>query len=317
LRFSTNEWPERDRVAIWREVYGREIFQVDIEPLPNAPFFGDMTVHSLPGVGVLQSKVGGLRTSRTRSLVSDGTDDLILLVNLAGPLSASQRTRDIEFKDGSAALMAVDEVGTLTRPGFGQGLSLSMQRTQIAPLLPRHRDVVMRPIPPQSAALQLLIKYVHTLQPTDFSDRTLAPLIATHICDLVATIVGATADANEIVKGRGIPAARLATIKADIVANLVCNDLSVTWIARRQGISPRQIHRLFETEGRSFSEFVLAQRLIRAHRMLTDQRFAQWTIAAIADETGFAERSHFNRAIRRQYGASPSELRASHSVASD
>ena len=44
--------------------------------------------------------------------------------------------------------------------------------------------------------------------------------------------------------------------------------------------------------------------------MLTDWRFAGWTITTIAFEAGFGDLSYFNRAFRRLYAASPSEVRA-------
>jgi AraC-like DNA-binding protein len=66
---------------------------------------------------------------------------------------------------------------------------------------------------------------------------------------------------------------------------------------------------LLEGEGTSFSEFVLAQRLLRARRILTDPRMADHTIASIAYEVGFGDLSYFNRTFRRHYGASPSEVR--------
>jgi AraC-like DNA-binding protein len=54
---------------------------------------------------------------------------------------------------------------------------------------------------------------------------------------------------------------------------------------------------------------VLAQRLVRAHHMLTDPRFIEWKISAIAFEAGFTDLSYFNRAFRHRYAASPSDVR--------
>jgi AraC-like DNA-binding protein len=99
-------------------------------------------------------------------------------------------------------------------------------------------------------------------------------------------------------------------IKQDIAAQLDRADLSVATIAARHRIKPRWIQRLFEREGMTFTEYVLAQRLARAHRLLADPRYASQKISTIAFNVGFGDLSYFNRAFRRRYGAAPSELRA-------
>src|SRR4029077_6773655 len=48
LRFSTRGLPERMRVPMWREEFGRRIVHVDIEPLSNVPFQAEATLQALP-----------------------------------------------------------------------------------------------------------------------------------------------------------------------------------------------------------------------------------------------------------------------------
>jgi AraC-like DNA-binding protein len=55
---------------------------------------------------------------------------------------------------------------------------------------------------------------------------------------------------------------------------------------------------------------VLSQRLARAYRRLSDPRRANEKISTIAYDAGFADLSYFNRAFRRCYGVSPSDIRA-------
>jgi AraC-like DNA-binding protein len=71
------------------------------------------------------------------------------------------------------------------------------------------------------------------------------------------------------------------------------------------------VQMLFESEGTTFSGYVLEQRLTRAHRMLTDLGLRNWTISAIAFEVGFGNLSYFNRVFRRRFGATPSDTRTS------
>lgn len=116
-------------------------------------------------------------------------------------------------------------------------------------------------------------------------------------------------DASETANGRAVRAARLASIKEDILENLDSADLSETAVAFRQWITPRYVQLLFESEGTTFSKFVLEARLRRAHELLSDPRLAETTITAIAFAAGFGDLSYFNRAFRRHFGTTPTELR--------
>jgi AraC-like DNA-binding protein len=177
----------------------------------------------------------------------------------------------------------------------------------LAPFLGEVEKAAMRG---DNEALRLLTKYLGILRgdPALLTPE-LCPLALSHIHDLITLALAATPDGREIANGRGVRAARLRAIKADILANLCSLDLTVTAIALRQHVTPRYIHMLFETEGTTFSNFVLGQRLRRAHRMLTDPLFAHLNITEIAFAVGFANLSYFNRTFRRRFGATPSELR--------
>jgi AraC-like DNA-binding protein len=60
----------------------------------------------------------------------------------------------------------------------------------------------------------------------------------------------------------------------------------------------------------TFTDYVLAQRLARAHHMLTDPRRAGEKISNVARDVGFGDLSYFNRAFRHRYGETPSGVRA-------
>lgn len=80
-------------------------------------------------------------------------------------------------------------------------------------------------------------------------------------------------------------------------------------VARRQGVTPRYIHKLLERDGMSLSALVLDRRLVQAHRMLRGAAATPLSISSVAFGLGFGDLSYFNRAFRRRYGATPSEIR--------
>jgi AraC-like DNA-binding protein len=310
LRFSTAALPARERVPFWREVFGRKLVHVDIEPLANAPFEATATLRALPGLRSLSCASSTARTRRTRELVADGDDGFALLINVSGTLAASQLGRDVSLGGGDAAVFLHADPATMTHALF-QHEGLVMPRAALAPLVTNIEDMAMRPIPHGNEALRLLTGYLAIVR----DDHALATpelrhLVATHVHDLVAMAIGATRDGAAIAEERGMRAARLAAIKADVIAHVGDRDLTLIAVAKRHRISPRSVQLLFEREGITFSQFVIEQRLARARRMLTDPRHAAMTVNAIALAAGFGDLSHFNRSFRRRFGATPSDVRA-------
>jgi AraC-like DNA-binding protein len=165
-------------------------------------------------------------------------------------------------------------------------------------------------IPRDTVALRLLRRYLNLIaEESAFATCELQRAAVAHVYDLAAVTLGTTADAAEVARSRGVQAARLKTIRADITARLDEGNLTVGAVAAHHGVTPRYLQKLFETDGTSFSEFVVGQRLANAYRMLTNPLHSHQAIGTIAYAVGFNDLSYFNRAFRRRYGSTPSEVR--------
>jgi AraC-like DNA-binding protein len=310
LRLSTDNLPLHERFPFWREVFGQSIVRTDFDTVNSRPFRATATLHAFDDLGIAVGTTAGLRASRSKSLLADGADDLIILVNLAGSCLTSHREGDLEVGAGEAIMRTSAEVGSTIFPGPNRILNLRIPRRVMAARMAAPEDALMRRIPANTEALRLLINYVvTTVEAHQIATADLRQLFATHVHDLVAMTIGAGRDATELAGGRGLRAARLNAIRADINAHLSDEQLTIAAIARRHRVSPRYIQLLFEAEGSTFSEYVLEQRLARAYRMLSASRFSGLAIGAIALEVGFSNLSYFNRTFRRRYGGSPSEIR--------
>ncbi len=170
---------------------------------------------------------------------------------------------------------------------------------------------LIRPIPEANAALHLLTSYMRVIEDgTASATPDLQHTISTHLQDLIALALGATRDEAELARRRGVRAACLHAIQADIATHLTHRGLSVSLMAVKHGVSPRYIRSLFESIQTTFTDYVLARRLARAHRCLSDPRFAGEKISTIAFDSGFGDLSYFNHSFRRQYDLTPSEVRA-------
>jgi AraC-like DNA-binding protein len=313
FRFSTATLPVRERIPFWREVLGRKFCHVDIEPLPGVPFECEVSLRALPGLRTMDCVSSPARQQRTREFVADGDDAIFLPMNLVGAPTFCQRGREVSLGVGEAVIVLQAEPAVMAYSQV-HGTALMIPRASLSPLVANIEDAAMRVIPYDNEPLRLLagyLKLMHEGLPLMTSE--LRHRVATHVHDLVAMAIGVTRDGAAVAAERGVRAARLAAIKADIMARLDRRDLSILTVALRQHVTPRYVQRLFESEGTTFSEFVLEQRLVRAHDMLTKPGHAGWTVSAIALAAGFGDLSHFNRSFRRRYGVTPSDLRADQS----
>jgi AraC-like DNA-binding protein len=312
VRFSLDGIPACDRMAVYREVFGRSVLNYDLEPVRDIPFDVDLKFQALPGLLMMSGKVCGSRNKRTReTLAREGTDDIGMILNLRGPHRISHGKKEIVLGDGEATLVSMAEECSFTHRPPGEILAFRVPRKLFASLVPDVDNRFMSRIPSSTPALRLLADYVRLAQDSQYAmDPQLQHLFVGHVHELMAAMVEASRDATEVVQGRGMRAARLAAIKDDIARNIHEPNLSVATLAARHQCTPRFIQRLFEAEGTTVTDYVLAQRLARAHRLLTDPHRMSDKISSIAFDAGFADLSYFNRAFRQRYGDTPSSIRA-------
>ncbi|HYX64027.1 MAG TPA: helix-turn-helix domain-containing protein [Burkholderiales bacterium] len=291
-------------------LHNRGVTWVSFTPMPDVACGVDFAIRKFPDLGLLSGTVRGVRHEHARRDSGDGDDDFSFHMNLRGLSLVRGRRGETTLGDGDAMLLSYSVSRTISRPDLVDHRVLRLPRAALGLLVRDADDAVLRRIPRGTGMLRLLGSYVDAV----FNDPALAipemrQLVAAQLCDLVAVTLGATRDAAAVAEGRGIRAARLRAIKADIEAQLTTWDLSPGVIARRQQVSDSYIRKLFASEGTSFSEFVLERRLERARRLLTAPRLAGRSIASIAFDAGFGDLSYFNRTFKRRYGLTPSELR--------
>ena len=232
------------------------------------------------------------------------SDDVILTL-ASGPWQLEHRGKTDAFAAGDAVLTSAAGIASYTLHTGGPHWGLRVPLAVMSPHIAGIEDAFGRRIPAQSPAMRLLRHHLRMVEELGAPEMAaVRPHAAAHMRDLIAMAVGATRDGAEIARQNGVRAARLQAIKADIRQNLA-KDLSVAALAVRHRLPVRSLQRLFEADGVTFTDFVVAERLARAHRMLRDAAHAGQPISTIAFDCGFQHISYFNRVFR---AASPLPL---------
>lgn len=309
-RLSVDDIPDNRRFAAVRD-YLAGVMRVELDPLDNErPFRYRADLRLLPGVSFGDSFASGVVTHRTRQLVKDAQDDLVLVMPETRMTVLTPDGIELVIEPGEAVLMSQAREMRLVHHDTAASWAARVAHKEMAKMLPRLSSAPVLAIRKDSPMLSLLSGYRRFVLATDpLAGAEAQRLVARHLQEIMAGAIGASADYLRAAEDNAVSAVRLRTIKGDIEANLGAVHLNLDAVAARHGLSPRHVQRLFAREGTSFSDFLRAARLARVRALLEEPRNAGRTISAIALECGFPEASTMNRAFREAYGMTPSEMR--------
>lgn len=159
-------------------------------------------------------------------------------------------------------------------------------------------------------ALHLLIGYTKMLiQVGDNLSPDLTVLVSTQIQDLVTLLLGPKREETQVTSKCSLRAARFEAVKHDILEHIAESELSITQVARRQGISPQYIRTLFHCEETTFADYVTNLRLEHSYQHLCNPAYSDCCISTLAFDMGFNNLSWFNRAFKQRFSLTPSEVR--------
>lgn len=314
--WSTEQIPPRERISHWHDVQSQAIARRTITVDVDLEEFGDVDVRlwrlGTPGnqVSVQRMRIGSPSVAtRDPSMLGDGSDDVILHLQLNGPRLLRQRGREALAPAGAAVFSWNAEASTIVLPQATEFFSIALPYRSLRALAPGVEDRLGRLIRPDHAVLGLLRRYLGLMDnDASLNDPVVGRAMGLHVLDLAAHLTGVAAGEQGPGASGGLRAARMQALKQDIQDNLA-GDVSAVALALRHRVSPRYVHKLFETEGSSVSRYVLGLRLEAVRRRLGDPGLRDQTIAEIAYAVGFGDISTFNRAFRAQFGMTPGDAR--------
>jgi len=293
----------------WREEFGRRWLSADLEPVEENYLANEFTATEHSFLALCNMQGTPVHTTRRNDVVA--RDYMYFIVASGSRVETLQRGRACGLAVGQMALMSADEPARVTQTMRGDRWSIRIPRRLVGDLCRTFDDKVARPLTVSGELAGLLLRQMRTAHLFSGGlDPAANHAVARHILDLVGLCLGADRDAAHVARRRGLAAARLDAIKADILRDLARPELGLAAVAARHRLRPRYVQRLFEQAGMSFTAFVLEGRLALAHRLLHDPDGRCGKVSDVALAAGFSDLSYFHRAFRTRFGATPREIRA-------
>jgi AraC-like DNA-binding protein len=303
VTIDTNEVVLHERPDYWSEAQSRMFFPLDVRVPGTAPFSGRAHSHELGPVRVRRVAAQGHGVRRTRrAIAADDPEQFELSLLLAGTQELTQEDRVALLGPGDLVCMDSSLPYAASSPDPFEMLVFAVPKTLLRP----HVDVVR----------------ARTASAIRAGDR-LAALVAPFLRSVGDGLLDGTVREEDADLGEGVvdlvrslfadrAAPRtdlLAEIKGSIERRLHEPGLRPATVAAAHFISTRYLHRLFEPEGVTVSEWIRARRLERCRRDLEDPALAGETVLAIASRWGLTNPGHFSRLFHAAYGMSPSAVR--------
>lgn len=308
-QFSTLSIPEPDRLEFMHHALGRLLgADVGVQPMARSGMEARMSRLACGPLELIDIAGGGYRTERRGS----GRPDWVsVMVQLEGVVRLKRGRTETRLVAGD--ICVVPPVGGIVveRPQRFHQVLLDVPRPLLDEACPGWLGRVLGRVEAQrdgarclSDLLRLLLAHEATLDSAGREHLALSMLGL-----LERTLADARPPAPPAAPSARNQGGRSADfqrrrVQRHVLEHLRDPELSVASIAAALNLSPRYVHKLFESEGTSLMRWVQAERLHACRRELAER--GTRTIGDVAFDWGFNHPSHFSRAYRRLFGVAPS-----------
>lgn len=311
-RWTTDTVAAADRFAYWREAVCSTVVGAGPEGSASGEFAAEISAVRRDGRGFALFAASPHAIVRTRRHIGRAAEAPFLVsLQLAGESHYATETGDDIFAAGEIAIVDTARPFRVAFPARVSRVIAILPRGLVAaraPWLDARTVTKLGACPPCS---DLLPAYLGTVarHAADLDPAAAARLID-HIADLLAFATAPQIVARADAAGGSARAWRRQATIAALMRHIGDPALTPQRAAAVAGVSLRGLHRCFEEEGVSFGRWLLERRLDTARHALGDPGLRHRSISDIAFASGFSDLSHFSRAFKARFGASPRATRA-------
>ncbi len=303
--FTTRGLPKPQQYEAWRGWHDRTFDGSPDRPAEEG-FLAESKILRTEGFALVRVSAPAMKVVRTKTLIRrNPVDHFVVTLGRGGTTTLNAENTTLDVPAGAPFVVSLGHE-MLSARGPGERLQLYLPRDNfrdIAPVLDAARGTVVSG-PLATLLAEFLELLERNLQQTDVANH--GPLK-----DAVGSMIAAciAPSPNRIAAARSeLDAGRLEKVRRVVRRELRSPSLGPALLCRLVGASRSSLYRLMESQG-GVTRYIRRRRLLESHAALCDL-VGDKSIAAVAEELCFADASEFSRAFKREFGASPSDVRA-------
>jgi len=307
-QFSTDAFPVHQRHHAWRDAL--QSHRLRSELAPQAPLlYGSLTAgRTTRGVGL--ARIASSPQTLTRlGEAGAGADAVWLALHLGGEAVLHDGPQCIELAPGDIVLgPARGHAGIDFRSDFRQFI-VSMPSASLKARLPGAPALALAHLPGRAGLGRLFAGTLSALADAfdTLDDGDIAP-VESALSEFIATRQAQQRDPSLPTASRTREAA-MQRLCRYVDEQLSDPALSLAAVAAHERVSERQVQKLFEGLGLSFTAYLRQRRLERCRADLANRQYGHLSISDICFRWGFNDPAHFSHCFRDRYAMSPRQFR--------
>jgi AraC family transcriptional activator of tynA and feaB len=310
--YCTQDIKENRQLEYWNEVICKEFTQLQCETQNTSAYRGELTTWDLNSVQMSKVCAEPSGVYHSRSLVSKSPEDLYLMhVQIEGESTNTQAGREAHLKPGDFTICSSTSPYALI---FDKPIEMLVVRIPTS-LMNQHfsataEEILARRISGEDQLGSVIYSLLMRLWLN--KDNIDIPSQNANICNSILSLLAVQLDMitpKGVIAESSVRAAHVQRIKMHIERHLSNPELSPSSVAHANGVSPRYLRLLFETEGVTCSRYIANRRLEEIARDLSNPMSHRTKITQIAYRWGFNNPSHFSRVFREHFGSSAQNFR--------
>lgn len=287
----------------------RNLCTFDVTFSDESTFHIGARSHSIEGFTVARfaTRAGKAELKRAEAQIrADREDRYFVCLPLTGSLRVFQGRRDSPSPPGSAVFLTTAEPLRYQKMGDNDTVYFFLPRHFVEQRSLRAHESCGRSVAVQTGLKKLAIEMIIALE-RSAADMSASDLRGAVSCVGELFLLSLTDSAPLDSDISPVRASNLARAKRIVRERCADPDVTLSDIAGACGLSLRYLHDLFTSEGCTFRNYLMKERLELAHRLMQ----SSINVVSVTDvylASGFRNHSHFSTAFRRHFSISPKDV---------
>ena len=306
IKYDTENLPLHSRREWMSNMISREFAKAEVRVPSNVQLCDQTTIYPWEQLRLSTAYSRGIQIDRFKmDPYKVSQDSYLAILLLSGRYLLEQNGREVFLQPGEMTIYDATKPHRIHCPEDFSKVIITIPRKLMRERLPGVELCIARKIANKAGVGLIASRFITSIV-NQLNSMDMATFNSLSECALDALTLALTSvrpQNHELSRSRSLS---LHQVKGFIAQHLADPNLNPNMVAKAIGLSPRYINMLFDDESTSLMRYVLTHRLKHCYDDLSNAKYQR--VSDVAFRWGFNDVSHFSRAFKLAFDATPTDI---------